>query len=169
MDTPGLTVEVSISEMLNTDDEDIPESGTLKKWAVMAYRPACRKNADAMMLPASVSIRITDSEEIQQLNDQFRDKNTPTNVLSFPMHQVDELALAAMPFYLLGDIALCASVIRQEAETQGKPLASHWAHMVIHGMLHLQGYDHIKTGQAQQMEKLEVSLLNQLGYANPYH
>ncbi len=156
------TVEVSIAESINVEDDEVPPPSLLKKWVTTTSK------VSLSALPIMVSLRITDEEEIQQLNYQFRQKNQPTNVLSFPLQKIDEAVMADMNYLILGDIVLCATVIKQQAKDQGKTTLSHWAHMVIHGMLHLQGYDHIQADQAEQMEQLEISLLNKLGYINPY-
>ena len=112
---------------------------------------------------AEVTIRITDQEESQQLNFDYRGKNKPTNVLSFPFEAPEHIQLP-----LLGDLVICAQVVEQEAKNQHKELESHWAHMVIHGCLHLLGYDHAEDHEAEQMEQLEVALMSELGYNNPY-
>jgi len=112
---------------------------------------------------AQLTIRITDEVEIQELNVTYRGKDKPTNVLSFPFE-----APPGVEIPLLGDIIICARVVADEAVEQGKPLQAHWAHMVIHGTLHLLGYDHIQEADAEEMEGLEIELLAGLGYANPY-
>jgi len=172
-----LTVDISLPEMPDFDIEAVPDMALLEKWVLMAYFPVkeilaretgMEKEVMEKSPPAGVSLRITGMEEIQQLNLQFRHKNKPTNVLSFPMPVIGELAADDISCRLLGDIVLCAPVIKHEAQIQNKIPLSHWAHMVVHGMLHLQGYDHIEPAQAKEMERLEVSLLNQLGYPDPY-
>ncbi|HEX5637387.1 MAG TPA: rRNA maturation RNase YbeY [Gammaproteobacteria bacterium] len=116
---------------------------------------------------AEVVIRLVDEAESRELNHQYRGKNKSTNVLSFPMELPDEL-VATVDEIMLGDLVICAPVVAREAAEQNKPLHAHWAHMVIHGMLHLQGYDHIADDEAAEMETLEIKLLQQLGMANPY-
>lgn len=155
----SVTIEVSISENLYAEapdagDDDVPEPEQMQTWATAAYL----NKTDAV-----ASMMVTTSEEIQQLNKQYRHKDAPTNVLSFPMELPEEVGI-----HFLGDIALCASVIKQEAKQQSKEEKFHWAHMIVHGMLHLQGYDHIEDTEAEEMEKLEVSILNKLGFDNPY-
>lgn len=154
-----LTVEVSISDELASDagelsDDDVPEPELLQSWAEAAYLGET---------PAVASLLVTTADEVQSLNKQYRNKDKATNVLSFPMESPAEIDVS-----LLGDIVLCAPVIRQEAEQQSRSEVSHWAHMVVHGMLHLQGYDHIDNDDAKQMEKLEIDILAQLGFNNPY-
>lgn len=154
-----VTVEVSISddqisEIGESSDDDVPEPGLLQTWASAAYLNES---------PAVASFLVTTADEIQELNKQYRDKDKPTNVLSFPMQSPEEIDVD-----LLGDIVLCASVIKQEAKQQSKSEKSHWAHMVVHGMLHLQGYDHIKDDDAEEMEQLEINILSRLGFESPY-
>ncbi|MEH0665424.1 rRNA maturation RNase YbeY [Vibrio scophthalmi] len=112
---------------------------------------------------AEVTIRIVDSEESQQLNHEYRGKDKPTNVLSFPFE-----APPGIEMDLLGDLIICRQVVEQEANEQGKPLMAHWAHMVVHGSLHLLGYDHIEDDEAEEMESLEIEILDKMGITNPY-
>jgi len=152
----SVTVDVTISEDIASGDDEVPEPASIKSWAAAAYL----NNADD---DAVISILVTSPEETQQLNKQYRAKDKPTNVLSFPMQLPDEVGVQ-----MLGDIVLCAAVIDEEARSQSKPASAHWAHMVVHGMLHLQGYDHIDNDEADEMEKLEINILNSLGFDNPY-
>jgi probable rRNA maturation factor len=108
-------------------------------------------------------VRVVDEEEGAALNAAFRYKAGPTNVLSFPFEPAPGLAL---PY--LGDLVICAPVVLREAAAQGKPAQAHWAHMLIHGLLHLQGYDHQDEAAAEAMERCEVEALARLGYADPY-
>ena len=112
---------------------------------------------------AELSIRIVDEAEMIELNGQFRNQPISTNVLSFPADIAPELAVN-----LLGDIAICAAVIEREAAAQQKTIAAHYAHMSVHGTLHLLGYDHLDDTQAETMETLEIRLLSKLGFDNPY-
>jgi len=102
-------------------------------------------------------IRIVSETESTQLNQQYRHKSGPTNVLSFPGDE-----------FIIGDIVICAAVVNREAAEQGKTRAAHWAHMVVHGSLHLLGFDHIRNHEAAEMEALERKILCKLGFANPY-
>ena len=111
-----------------------------------------------------VTIRVVEVAEIQALNKQFRGKDKPTNVLSFP----SQLPQIAQEEAYLGDLIICADIVEQEAIAQHKSFAAHWAHMLVHGILHLQGYDHINNDQAEGMEALEIDLLANLDYPNPY-
>ena len=109
-----------------------------------------------------VSIRIVDEEESAELNERYRNKPGSTNILSFPV------PAALIAAGTLGDLAICAQVVEREAREQGKSAPAHWAHLVIHGVLHLQGYDHESAPDAARMEALEVSILDKLDIANPY-
>lgn len=113
---------------------------------------------------AEVLIRVVDSQEISALNEQYRHKQGPTNILSFPF----EVPEAVKGVNLLGDLVVCASVLEAEAQAQQKALQDHWAHIVIHGILHLLGYDHIDESDAQEMETKEILILQQLSIDNPY-
>jgi len=110
-----------------------------------------------------LTIRLVNNEESQQLNSQYRGKNKPTNVLSFPFEVPDGVELN-----LLGDLIICIEVMKQEAEEQNKALFDHWAHLVVHGCLHLVGFDHISDSEALEMESIEITILAKLGINNPY-
>ena len=110
-----------------------------------------------------LTIRFVDEEESQALNRDYREKDKPTNVLSFPADLATEQTAS-----LLGDIAICSPVVLSEANEQGKSEQSHWAHLTVHGVLHLLGYDHIAPADAQTMEALEVAILRGLGFNDPY-
>ena len=112
------------------------------------------------------TIRIVGEDESRALNHQFRNQDKPTNVLSFSVeseHQSKHLG-----YDYLGDLVICAPVVASEALHQGKSSEAHWAHMVVHGMLHLQGFDHLGVPEAEEMETIEVQILSALGYTNPY-
>ena len=111
-------------------------------------------------------MRVVDAEEMQSLNCEYRQQDAPTNVLSFPVGEIEGLPVAAGNF--LGDIVVCASVVNREASEQGKHPNDHWAHMLVHGTLHLLGYDHQIDTEAAKMEALEQRVLAQHGVANPY-
>ncbi|MDA9556257.1 rRNA maturation RNase YbeY [Vibrio sp.] len=112
---------------------------------------------------SELTIRIVDSEESQALNHEYRGKDKPTNVLSFPFEVPPEIELN-----LIGDLVICQPVVEVEAKEQNKTLTAHWAHMVVHGTLHLLGYDHIDDTDAIEMETLEINILAELGFENPY-
>ena len=113
--------------------------------------------------PAELTIRIVDEAEMTVLNTTYRHKDAVTNVLSFPFE-----ADVPMDVALLGDIVICAPVVAQEAVEHGKSVEAHWAHLIIHGVLHLLGYDHQSGDEAEAMESREIQILQQFGYANPY-
>ncbi|MEN8214721.1 MAG: rRNA maturation RNase YbeY [Pseudomonadota bacterium] len=148
-----MTAEIEIQ--LASTVTHLPDDEELRKWASATLRDA-EKN--------SVVIRLVDSEESRQLNNDYRGLDKPTNVLSFPFSAPAEIAGNR----LLGDIVICAPVVEQEAREQHKPVAAHWAHMVVHGMLHLQGYDHLDDEEAEEMERLERRILATLGVPDPY-
>jgi probable rRNA maturation factor len=135
-------------------NEWVPAQQQFEQWIALALQDH---------LPAEVSIRIVSKDESAELNKTYRGKTNSTNVLSFPAEIPD-----VVQSNLLGDLVICASVLSEEATTQEKPLIAHWAHITIHGALHLLGYDHIKDDDATIMEQLEINLLKQLGYDNPY-
>ena len=137
---------------------DIPAEKDLQQWATAAFL------GDGN---AQVSLTVVDAEESRQLNKNYRHKDKPTNVLSFPMDMPDQLA-QTLDQCLLGDLVVCAAVVDEESRQQHKKTEAHWAHMLVHGMLHLQGYDHIEDDEAEKMEQLEIKILNQLGFENPY-
>ncbi|SIO06273.1 probable rRNA maturation factor [Sulfurivirga caldicuralii] len=141
------------------EPQAVPTEEQVTQWAQTALSRAGRSG--------DLTVRIVSPEEIQALNATYRGKDQPTNVLSFPFEIPQDVADALDDAYL-GDVAICAEVVANEAEAQGKPLTAHWAHMVVHGTLHLLGFDHIKPDQAQEMERLETEILAELGFANPY-
>jgi probable rRNA maturation factor len=110
-----------------------------------------------------LTIRIVDEQESQQLNNTYRHKDKPTNVLSFPFESPIEIDVP-----LLGDLIICKQVVEAEAKQQHKSLTSHWAHMIVHGCLHLLGYDHILDEEAEEMENIEIAIMQQLGFEDPY-
>ncbi|KTC66231.1 metal dependent hydrolase [Legionella adelaidensis] len=115
---------------------------------------------------ADLTIRIVDSAEITHLNATYRKKNKATNVLAFPANLPKEIA---EQYPLLGDVIICPTVLKEESEKLAKPIEAHWAHIVIHGVLHLLGYDHIKESEAEIMQAVETQLLTDLGYPDPYY
>ena len=110
-----------------------------------------------------MTIRIVDEEESQTLNREYRGKGYPTNVLSFPFEVPEGIELP-----LLGDLVICRQVMEREAKEQQISLASHWAHLAVHGTLHLLGYDHIEEAEAEEMEGLETKIMQKLGFEDPY-
>ena len=137
------------------DKDGLPTRRELKQWAEAAL---VESRSDA-----EITIRIVNEEESAELNQTYRHKNGPTNVLSFPAEVPEEVEVD-----LLGDLVICAPVVAREANEQKKPLKAHWAHMVVHGCLHLQGYDHQNDKQAHKMEQIETNVLIKMGFNDPY-
>lgn len=133
----------------------MPAEERLRTWVRLALGDRAKS--------AELSVRVVDEAEITALNSRYRGKDYPTNVLSFPYEGMPGVESA-----LLGDVVICAPVVAREAVEQGKPSEAHWAHMAIHGALHLLGYDHYEAGEAERMEALETRLLAKLGFADPY-
>lgn len=149
--TPGLTLQVASSVA------DLPALAAFRIWVDLARQGRL----------GEVTIRIVDESESAQLNQQFRNKQGPTNVLSFSAADLD-MPLPPDVEPELGDLAICAPLVIQEAAEQNKTAAAHWAHLTLHGVLHLCGFDHQSEADQQQMEALEINLLRQIGIANPY-
>ncbi len=135
--------------------EGLPNEQEICQWARVALQEKQEQ--------AELVVRIVDEAEITALNRSYRGKEGATNVLSFPYEPMQGLESG-----LLGDVVICAPVVAGEAVAQGKPLDAHWAHMVMHGVLHLLGYDHAADSEALEMERLETELLSNLGFSNPY-
>lgn len=148
-----MRLQIDIDNASSDDQHPSPEE--FQRWAELAIGDSRER--------AELSLRLVDEPEMAELNQHYRNKAGSTNVLSFP---------AELPDYidepLLGDLVICSAVVRREALEQGKACRDHWAHMVIHGTLHLLGYDHIDEQQAQAMETLEIELLASIGLNNPY-
>ena len=114
-----------------------------------------------------IVVRIVDEQEIAELNAYYRHKQGPTNILSFPFEMPE--GIDGIELNLLGDLVICAAIVEKEAREQGKQLAHHWAHIVVHGVLHLLGYDHIDDDEAELMESREIAILKKLSINNPYY
>ena len=142
------------------DDNTIPAADVVKNWIVLAA------NAAGHSSDIEVSVRIVDADESRALNHEYRGKDKPTNVVSFPAGRIEGLP-DDVPVQL-GDIVVCASVVGEEAIEQGKAIADHWAHMLVHGTLHLMGYDHETDAEAAEMEALETQILMKSGLKDPY-
>lgn len=148
-----MTISICVdraTEHPNPDDE------SFRRW-VSAALNACGRTE------GHVDLKLVDKTEIQTLNREFRGSDRPTNVLSFPTDFPQ-----GVPCDLLGDIALCAPIVAEEALQQNKALLDHWAHLTIHGTLHLLGHDHIEDDEAEKMENLEVSILTKFNISDPY-
>lgn len=139
----------------NSTEESIPSLEQFENWVNAVIKHHGKH--------FQVSIEIVDKQTSQNLNNSYRQKDKPTNVLSFPL-ELPEFVKED----LIGDLAICAKVVKQEAKQQNKSITNHWAHLTIHGCLHLLGYDHIQNDEAEVMENLEIQLLKELGIENPY-
>lgn len=148
-----MSFQIDIENVSGIDS--IPDEESIIKWAKLALE---KKHKDA-----EICLRIVDIDEGKYLNKEWRNKDAATNVLSFPVGKTIEHAPN-----LLGDIVICAPIVEQEAEQQQKDCDAHWAHLIIHGILHLQGYDHMTDEEATRMEEKEIQILKETGYANPY-
>lgn len=148
-----MTVEIELQ--IATTLPNTPTLTNVKKWVSAALNHIQRSG--------ELSIRIVDETEMSELNGQYRNKPKPTNVLSFPCQLP-----APIRGHLLGDIVICAPVIEREAKEQEKNLSAHWAHMLIHGVLHLCGFDHENEQDALLMESTEITILHELGFPDPY-
>jgi probable rRNA maturation factor len=146
--TPDPRVQYAVSR------RGLPSPVSLRRWAqaALAAKPASM----------TLGIRIIGTRESAKLNSDYRGKDGPTNVLSFKYEAPPGMR------GIIGDLAICAPVVAREARTQRKPLKAHWAHMVVHGVLHLLGYDHQRKRDADVMESLETRILGRLGYPDPY-
>ena len=133
----------------------LPTAEQIEQWATATVQPQSDE--------VEMTVRIVDEAESHELNLNYRGKDRPTNVLSFPFECPDEVELP-----LLGDLVICRQVVEREAQEQDKPVMAHWAHMVVHGSLHLLGYDHIEDDEAEEMESLETQIMTELGFADPY-
>lgn len=154
-------MNVSVDVSRDCGEHWTPAGEQLEQWSIVALEVGERES------DASLSLRFVDVDEARQINARFRHKDYATNVLSFPADIPAGLPdLDAAP--LLGDIVICPAVVEREAQEQDKPLVNHWAHLLIHGVLHLLGYDHLQEQAAQHMESLEIEALQKLGIPNPY-
>jgi probable rRNA maturation factor len=135
-----------------------PQRADLERWA----RAALGRHA----LGAELGVRMVSPAESRRLNARYRGRDQPTNVLSFPPPAMP--AGAGRGARALGDLVICPRVLRGEARAQAKTLKAHWAHLVVHGALHLIGYDHQRAADARRMERREIAVLRRLGFANPY-
>ena len=148
---------MSVTLDIQYEVEAGPDEDDIRRWieAVVV--------AEAKAAEVELTVRIVDEAEMAELNARYRHKTGPTNILSFPFE-----APPGMELNLLGDLVIAAPVVQREAREQGKTETAHWAHMIVHGTLHLLGYDHQEPAEAEEMEAREIHILQQLGYSNPY-
>jgi probable rRNA maturation factor len=158
-----MPVDLTLELQSTVDIVDWPDEAVMTQWAKQALLST---DVD-QTIPYEMAVRLVDENESRAMNLQYRQKDKPTNVLSFPAE-----AMAGLPqdeAQPLGDLLICTQVMEREAADQGKDLASHFAHMVVHGTLHLLGFDHQTDAEAEPMEALEIKILQQFGIANPYN
>ena len=147
-------LDLSVQYACNRDG--VPSRADVRRWLRAAEPGAAR-----------ITVRIVDEAEGRELNRDYRGKDYPTNVLTFAYGEGEDMPLPeGLP--LMGDLVLCRQVVEREAVEQGKPLDAHYAHLSVHGMLHLQGFDHLEDDEAEEMEALERRILAELGYPDPY-
>lgn len=147
-----MTIEVEVQR--ETSNSSVPSDQQFEQWAAAALQGHGE---------SELVIRVVDQEESRRLNEQFARRNKATNVLSFPAGLPPSIDLA-----LLGDIVICAPLVKREAEQQNKSIVAHWAHLTVHGILHLLGHDHQSDQEAANMEALETSLVQSFGFPDPY-
>ncbi len=148
-----MTAKINVEYMSNASE--LPAEAMIAHWAQAALQGHERY--------VEVGVRIVDESEIIELNQRFRKKAEPTNVLSFPFEDPPGTQTD-----VLGDVVVCAPIVSSQAQTEGKPLSAHWAHMVVHGIMHLRGYDHETPEEANAMEHMETRILEGLGFPDPY-
>ncbi|MDN3614328.1 MAG: rRNA maturation RNase YbeY [Vibrio gallaecicus] len=149
-----MSIELDL-QLAVENEQDLPTEKDIQLWldkTITAFQP-----------DAELTVRIVDTKESHQLNHEYRGKDKPTNVLSFPFE-----APPGFEIDLLGDLVICKQVVEKEAKEQNKPLLAHWAHMIVHGSLHLLGYDHIDDDDAEEMESLETEIMQDMGFEDPY-
>ena len=151
----GESNRASVDVQFATEASALPAAKMIRQWAQAAL--------DGVEGRSELTVRIVDEAESAELNHTYRHVSGPTNVLSFPFEAPGPLRIS-----LLGDVVICAPVVEREAREQGKPAEAHWAHMVVHGTLHLLGYDHQEEGDASRMESEERQILAALGFPDPY-
>lgn len=157
----NLELDLQIAADIDEKDLNVPGKTTIERWVLAALLTANAKGDNQL------TVRIVDEAEIKTLNETYRHKPGVTNVLSFPFDAPPGVPPALIG-KLLGDIVICAPVVQREAQQQQKLPHHHWAHMLVHGTLHLLGYDHLSEQQAEEMEAMEVEVLSEFGIPNPY-
>ena len=163
-------MKLAVTVQVASSRRGVPHARSFNRWAQAACAPYLPSNDREMAL----TIRVVGAAESRRLNRTWRSKDKPTNVLSFPAASLAPgkngvpSRFPAKEYSELGDLAICAPVVAREAKEQGKPAQAHWAHMVVHGVLHLLGFDHETDRDAEVMETRETQILAQFGYLDPY-
>lgn len=160
-----MTVFIEIQNMIGSNKQ--PDEAAHHRWIEVALKHANQNYSDININAPELTIRLVSEQESQQLNLDYRQKDKPTNVLSFPFEVPEMIPTDELPNYL-GDLVVCESVLVNEAKEQHKSYRDHYTHLIIHGVLHLLGFDHIEDAEAHTMENLEVAILADLGIADPY-
>lgn len=155
-----MSVDLDLDRQVASAEPDLPTQYDLARWAAAALEGRRGR--------AALTVRIVDEPEARALNLQYRGRDRATNVLSFPFEAPPGIADQGEIVDLIGDLVVCAPVVHREAMEQGKDAAAHWAHLVVHGILHLIDYDHITDQEAAEMEGLETAVLQGLGFPPPY-
>jgi probable rRNA maturation factor len=163
-----ITIDIQMQSVLWKSHH--PELKPLIKKLLLSVLDAISQINSYGKNPLEVSILLTDDKNMQQLNTQYRNKESPTNVLAFPLYSADDFnnLPSTLPFLALGDIVLSYEIINREAQQQNKPFMSHLTHLILHGLLHLFGYDHQTSIETKQMENLEIKILSLFAIPNPY-
>ncbi len=161
-----ITVDVQLA-LDEISSIEFPDSKLIQQWATAAIDAALNDKSQGKYQDAQMTVRIVEEAEISQLNENFRHKSGATNVLSFPFVSPPGIPIDET-LNSLGDLAVCAIVVNKEAKEQHKKNIAHWAHMIIHGTLHLMGFDHQNTEEARDMESLETTIMFELGFPDPY-
>ena len=158
-------MNISVDLQVACQVESVPQQTEVQSWLEQAYQAGTRDDSGQR----DVSVRIVGENESRMLNMQYRQQDKPTNVLAFPAAGPEEISdLPDDAIQPLGDLVICGPLVEQEAAQQGKSAAGHWGHLLVHGMLHLLGYDHETSGQAAEMESMEKRILANRGVEDPY-
>jgi len=167
METQQISVDVEVQNP--NEMKSLPSLSDIRTWCEASIQKDSTNKAFENKL--SVLIRVVNEAESAELNLQYRDKQGPTNVLSYPNEVPDfmfEIAELKEQNSHMGDLVICEPLVNSEALEQKKSVKSHWAHLIVHGVLHLQGFDHVDEKEAEEMESLEIKIMEQLGFSNPY-
>lgn len=155
-----ITTPIIDLQIASENTQNLPELVQFTQWVAQALTFV---SSSEQCPETEMTIRIVDEAESHELNLTYRGKDKPTNVLSFPFEVPEGIKLP-----LLGDLVICRQIVEQEAAEQHKSVIAHWAHLTIHGTLHLLGYDHINDDEAEEMESLETQIMQHLGFEDPY-
>jgi probable rRNA maturation factor len=156
-------IDVSVEIVNASSTTQLPTATDFRHWTQATLTALAAAGDKLVPAQTELCIRVVDEAESAQLNENYRHKPGATNVLSFPVDSIQGTAIN-----LLGDLAICAPLVIREAGEQDKAVQAHWAHLTVHGVLHLKGYDHEESAAAERMENLEIRILDSLGFGNPY-